>query len=72
MIHEILGFKKMDEKFKPTAAKAGGKGGWLATDQQRGKNVDGLIAKIGSTRWDAMSPYEQGTIIARAWGTVKT
>lgn len=69
-IHEILGFKQMEEKFKPKA-NGGAKGGWIATDEQRCKNVDGLIKKIGKETWNTMSPFEQGTIIARAWGAVK-
>lgn len=69
--HKMLGIKEMDLSWRPKESKAGGKGVWIATDEQRSKNVDGLIAKIGKDTWNAMSPYEQGTIIARAWGTVK-
>ncbi|MCV0398526.1 MAG: hypothetical protein K5785_00870 [Nitrosarchaeum sp.] len=72
MIHEILGINKMDEKYRPKDFKGTGKsGGWIATKEQRSKNVDECLEKIGKTRLDAMSPYEQGMIIATVWGTLK-
>lgn len=71
IVHKILGIKEMDLSWRPKENKSGGKGGWIATDEQREKNVKGLVNYIGKDRWAAMSPYEQGTVIARAWGSVK-
>lgn len=71
IVHKILGMKEMNLDWRPKETKSGGKGGWIATDEQRSKNVKALVDYIGKDRWAAMSPYEQGTVIALAWGTVK-
>lgn len=42
------------------------------TKEQRKQNCDDLISYLDSVgAWDSLSPFEQGTIIARIWGTVK-
>jgi len=70
-IHEIIGFKPMDDKFRPKESKGGKSGGWLATPEQRRKNVDAAITHIGKERWGQLKPFEQAQIMASLWGTTK-
>lgn len=60
-------------KWKASEKKSGYSGKSYTTSKEaRQKNCDELIAYLkDSGCWDGMSPFEQGQVLAQAWGTVK-
>ena len=67
-LHKYFDYKLPNKPFKPGS---GGKQ-WTTTKEQRQNNCDDLIGYLKVVgAWDGMSPFEQGMVIARIWGTVK-
>ena len=71
-IHTILGFKLLDEKYRPKEKSSYGEKSWIASKEQRITNCNDLTEFLKSMGvWDSLSPFEQGTILAKVWGSVK-
>jgi len=67
-LHKYFSYKLPNKPYK----QGGGGKSWTATKEQRHNNCDDLIGYLKVVGvWDALSPFEQGMIVAKVWGSVK-
>jgi len=64
LLHKYFGYKLPKKPFQPKS--------YIISKNQREDNCNDMISYLKKmTVWNSLSPFEQGTIIAKIWGSVK-
>lgn len=68
-IHEIIGYKKMDEKFRPKAS-SGKKQFYAKTPEKRKENCEAFIKYLEEKNiMDQLKPFELAQVLGGVWGS---